>query len=105
MTRLDLVGRLGPDALNSLKICPDSGCTASQSCGPGFGIGSNSDASAENARQRTGNNPARSLTAASLTSGPGCSKPMLRDATQTTAAVFHTSHPGLSTSYETVRLQ
>src|SRR5438132_1776313 len=91
MTRRELVGRFGSDALNSSKVCPGSGCTASQSLGPGFGIGSNSDASAENARRRTGGNPVSSPTAARRTSGPGGSKAILKDATQKIVAVFHTS--------------
>src|SRR6266496_5427136 len=85
MTRLESPGRFGPDALNSSKVCPDSGCTASQSLGPGFGIGSNSGASAENARRRTGDKSERSPTAARLTSGPGGSKAMLQAARQTIA--------------------
>src|SRR5438034_9540146 len=102
MTRLESPGRVGPDALNSSKVCPDSGCTASQSWGPGFGIGQNSEASAENARRRTGDNPDRSPTAARLISGLGGSKAMVKNATQRIAPVFHAGAE-LSTSYETGR--
>src|SRR6266513_1337678 len=102
MTRLESPGRFGPDALNSSKVCPDSGCTASQSWGPGFGIGQNSEASAENARRRTGDNPDRSPMAARLISGLGGSKAMVKNATQRIAPVFHAGAE-LSTSYETGR--
>src|SRR5438876_7800963 len=103
MTRLESPGRFGPDALNSSKVCPDSGCRGRQSWGPGFGIAQNSEASAENARRRTGDNPDRSPTAARPISGLGGSKAMVKNATQRIAPVFHAGAE-LNTSCGTVRL-
>src|SRR6266487_5698876 len=60
MTRRLCVGRFGCDALNSSNVCPGSSWTASQSLGPGFGIGSKASRSGVNVRWRTIGNPLRS---------------------------------------------
>src|SRR5437762_12715802 len=71
MTRRVCVGRFVCAALNSPNVCPRSSCTASQSLGPGFGIGSKLLMSGVKARWRTADNSLRSPIASRIVFSSG----------------------------------
>ena len=88
-------GRFGREALNSSNVCPGSSWTASQSFGPGFGMGSKLPASGAKARWRRTGNPLRSPIASCIVFWLGGAKAIAADI-KTLAAKPHFFSIGLS---------